>query len=861
MRKITCSLLAGASGLFLASGAHAQDAPVTTNSANDEVAAQAANRTANEGEIIVTARRKDESLQDVPLTVAAVTSEKIEKLNLLQFEDIEKVVSGITLQGGSGFQNFAITRGVTFSPQTGAAATVATYINEAPTSSNLLFQGIYDVGQFEVLKGPQGTLRGISAPSGSITLTTRKPNLYDYGATFYGSVTNRSAYNAQLAANLPIIRDVLAVRIAGLFDQTDSSGVRSANSDDDPFNWTKSFRASMRFAPADSFEVNLMYQGLWRRDRGFGSALFGPGSAPGTVDSNGNVVTTGPATQSYRPTLRIGEDLSVQDGRSFSETEVQIFVGQADWRFWGQKLSYVGSWQLLSLQGIPGGDVDTLNYLPNRIVPTSFADQKQWTVTHEVRLASEERIGGVLDYTVGLFYRRENPVNHLQQGLSFATGAFGPPGATPDPTQAPNYDFSSLQEFRTSNLKIERSAFFNLTGHFDNLELSFGGRYISATADRLVQVFGTEGYTATATPSGSCLAAPQTRTGSAATYPGFTDCYTAARLLSTLAPPLKKSSAFIYVASASYKITPDIMVYFTHGTSWRQGASNIGVTNGKNRPEINDLILYDDEKSKSYELGLKTSFLNGRGRFNIAGYRQDFEGLILYTQPGGYYVSDNGFTTPRVSSYNFTVNAPARVWGVDVDFGFDVTEHWNIGGSFSWSDGKLKNATVPCADIDGDGVPEGGSTSSVTAADFITNHGGSYVAMCNLSSTSTIAPAWNFKLNSEYNHPIGTNAEAFVRGLLSYQPSNPNTNPAYKVPGYALVDLFVGVRDAQRKWEVTGFVKNLFDNRTVLSRSNSPSQSGLDQLFGNSSQGGYYTYSAVDPREFGLNIRYVFGGG
>jgi len=845
---------AGTSALAIAAmatSAYAQDG-LDASSPNAGTAAQAANAGAVEsGEIIVTARRKDESLQDVPLTVTAVTSETVEKLNLTTVEDLSKVVAGLQLQGGGGFQSIATTRGVTYSVQTGASPTVATYINEAPVSTNMLFQGIFDVGQFEVLKGTQGTLRGISAPSGSITLTTRRPDLDEINGTFVGSITNHHAYNAQAAVNLPIIDGVLGVRVAGLFDQDEGGGIRSANSSLDPYEWTKAYRISTRFDPSDTLSINLMYQRLSRKTRTFGGPFFGPGGTGGGST----------ADDAYRPALTQDQRLGVADGLTHLTTEVKLFTGQLDWRFWGQKLSYVGSWQALDLYTKPDSETDTVNYLPNQSLYSGAWFSGQTIKTHEVRLASDERIAGIFDYIVGFFYRSETPLVINPLGPSVASGALGPPG-TLDPTRAVNYRYTTYTDVFTTYDKIEKSIFFNIAAHpTDRLEVSFGGRFINASIDRVFQIGSSASYSPTATPSASCLANPLTLTGSAATYPGFTDCYVAPRTFVNFADA-SNSKPFVYTASVSYKITPDLMVYFTHGTSWRQAGVNIGIQNGQNRPEINKLLSYDDETSRSYELGLKATLFNGKGRFNIAVYRQDFDNLIYFVQPGALYVQDVGFPgfPQSVGTFNFTVNAPARIWGVDVDFAFDITDNWTLSGNFSWADGKLNNAVIPCYDTDGDGVPDGGARPSV--ATLLANTGGSYVVTCKVNSSSTSAPKWNVNLQSEFTQPLNDRMDGFIRGLFSYQPSNPNTSAAYTVPGYALLDLFVGLRDPGRRWEASVFAKNIFDNRTVLSQGTDylTGTTGLTSL-GNGGNSGYRSFSTVAPREFGFSLRYSFGLG
>src|SRR5437899_1254979 len=131
-------IMATASSLALATSAFAQSAPSSGTAA--EVATL--------GEIVVTARRRSESLQEVPQVVNAVTADTLQKLNIQQFTDIQSVVPGLVLvQGSTGYNAEASLRGVTFTTNTGAQPTVATYINDAPVGANNLFQAMFDVGQ------------------------------------------------------------------------------------------------------------------------------------------------------------------------------------------------------------------------------------------------------------------------------------------------------------------------------------------------------------------------------------------------------------------------------------------------------------------------------------------------------------------------------------------------------------------------------------------------------------------------------------------------------------------------------------------------------------------------------------------
>ena len=112
--------------------------------------------------------------------------------------------------------------------------------------------------------------------------------------------------------------------------------------------------------------------------------------------------------------------------------------------------------------------------------------------------------------------------------------------------------------------------------------------------------------------------------------------------------------------------------------------------------------------------------------------------------------------------------------------------------------------------------------------------------------------------------PIAAAMDGFVRGLATYYPSNPNAVQGYDVPSYAIVNLYLGVRDSSDGWEASIFAKNLFNRTVLLNKSyfQIQEQGGLNAIFGNP---GYYTASGTGvpmvtpPMQIGLNLRYTFG--
>jgi len=221
MRNIRKLVLASVSVWAMSSPAFAQG---TAGGSSDEA-------TTASGDIIVSARRRDESAQDVPLVVNAVTSQTLEKLNIRELKDISSVVPGLALTpNNTGTGSISTLRGINFDiNSSGNNGTVEFYLNDAPITSLAVLQSMFDIGQIEVLRGPQGTLRGRASPSGSITVTTRRPDLDEIGGYVTGTVNNNGGVNLNGAVNVPIIKGMLALRVAGLFDDNRVNEIESVN--------------------------------------------------------------------------------------------------------------------------------------------------------------------------------------------------------------------------------------------------------------------------------------------------------------------------------------------------------------------------------------------------------------------------------------------------------------------------------------------------------------------------------------------------------------------------------------------------------------------------------------------------------
>ncbi|QXQ06773.1 TonB-dependent receptor [Sphingosinicellaceae bacterium] len=219
-------------------------------------------------EIVVTAQKRTQSLQDVPLSVAVVDAHAIDNLGAQNFTDLLTTVPGLSAyQNGPGRSQIII-RGVTSNsisedePQT--QETVGLYLDETPISVSGFNpeDNLFDLERVEVLRGPQGTLYGAGAMSGAIRLVTRKPDLQAFGgkveATGYAVAHGSPSYDVKGVVNVPLITDKAALRV--LAYRTDFGGyIDNTTTGEKDLNHVRSsgVRAALRLVPADDWTIDL----------------------------------------------------------------------------------------------------------------------------------------------------------------------------------------------------------------------------------------------------------------------------------------------------------------------------------------------------------------------------------------------------------------------------------------------------------------------------------------------------------------------------------------------------------------------------------------------------------------------------
>ena len=854
MKFIRAIMLAGTSLTPLC--AHAQAAsPTPGNAAQANPGAEAQVDIAPD--IIVEARRRDEDIQDVPLTVNAVTSETIAKLNLRSFQEITSVVPGLSLTANAnGIGSSSSLRGVNQDVNvSGENGTVQFYFADAPVQSNFALQGLYDIGQIEVLRGPQGTLRGRSTPSGSITIAPRVPNLSEVGATMVGTLGNKKVGNLQFGINVPIIADKLAVRVAGLVDQNEGTQIRSLNSTQEPWSKTRSIRASVRAAPFDWLRGGFVFEALNVRSQLFDQVQsfsnLVPGFTPGIDQSfstlpAGTFVGSGPfaSPRLNNGTITLEDRVGVETQPRQVVQDFRYYSWNAAADFAGQSLIYVGSHLQSNFHPLtnqdPGATFPALTLFQDAFTPAT-------NISHEVRLQNVERVAGIFDYVVGYFHQSA-PSETILSAASSIRGYFPitnaqspliPVGVTSltavtgiIPTSTPIY-------IPPADTK-EESFFGNLTVHLGTrTEIAGGLRRIHFTS---VSPGLFIGCTPATYATGTCTASP----GGGINY---------------------DVTKTIYNASIRHRFNEDLMIYAMSGSSARPPVRAVGdFSIAPTALEVSHIQL-GTETSKSYEIGLKSDWFGKKLIFNLTAYHQNFKNYPYRAATGIYFVNVNSTGQAERSQFNFVSAVPVTVNGIESEITFAPSRLFRLSAVTNYSDSKIGKSQIACTDVNHDGVPD---VAVPTLAQLQSAYGSEHIAECPVDGQSaTFLPKLSGSVQGEATLPAGDHLEGYLRGLLNWRgkSSNDPTNPYDDVGAYGLVNAYVGLRDPKGLWEVSLYVKNMFDTTKLISAESSPANTSVTYVnlatsrpFGTASYQSYYSgVTVTPPREFGITARISLG--
>lgn len=789
---------------------------------------------ANVADIVVTARRESESLQDVPVSVQVISGDALQKLAITQGNEISKLAPGLTL-AGAGTGVTIVLRGITWRPGSGTPATPL-YLNEIPFDPQNTLSAIFDIGQVEVLRGPQGTSRGAPSISGAVTITTRKPDLDEFGGYVMGQYGSGEHTNVQGAINVPIIKNVLAIRAGVNLEDSQANRVKSVNSSIDPKYRSRVYRVSALFQPIDTLTVQAMYQRRVQTTTSF-SQLVGPGSS--------GFAAAGIPANFNGPALTLEDRKSAQSGPTIYPDNYDVIAVNANWEVLGHTLSYNYGRQFNRTPLIQLA-ADTANMIPgfepyNR---QTNLGKPSWQ-THEVRISSLPNESRPFDYDIGWFQKKSFGTI-LFDSPTYLAGSFGALGTPPGAVTTPDNRYVLGSSTKIGIGQSFNSFYGNVRFHLDDKTELTGG--LSILNDRVPVNLNIATFAARtiATPLAAlgglpCPGIPGVFvTGLVNSfYPGFCDAVLPAGIGNSIEDHNDKYNAALYNFSLSRKFTDDLLVYATTGTSFRSGLPAI---NNTGLPSA--LLVPEPESATSYEVGVKSTF-GRRLRINAAVYQINYKNQLTTFGNVPYFNSISGRTS--VTSIAFYRNIDARVRGAELEIAASPIDNLSLAANFSYSKIKSKGGSVPCAN------PTGPAITAANPINFCPSVAG--------ETLNTQAP-FQATFNGGYEVPFGAGLSGYFRFNVNYQGKNPNygnfpvAGKFTTVPAYAIVDLFAGINGKDSAWDVGVYAKNIFDTNKELGR-----QALLNNIYApfSGANAGYATVQTTLPREIGVSLRFAFG--
>jgi iron complex outermembrane recepter protein len=556
---------------------------------HDEVHAQVSNASSARGgdnsleEIVVTASKRSETIQNAPTALTAITSEKLDTLGIHDFQDYLPYVPSLQMANlGAPGQGIMIIRGI-YSGFEQTTSTVGFYIDDVPFvpssagfPSTLVLPDpdLSDVQQVEVLKGPQSTLYGASALGGLIKIVTKKPDLEQFSGDvrLEGSSVDGGGNGGGIRAsvNIPLVADKLALRVA-VFDRLDPGYVDNVQTGQNNVNSTRAEggRATLRFDPTDRLEIDL---------NGFVQNLHSNGSA--AVDLN--PTTLQPLEGKYNYAAFFNSNVDTKYDIANLTTAYRFDVGTIT-----NAISYghYGSNQLVDytksygpLLGFTGTEA-----MLGQLLPTMNK------VTEELRFNSNRL--GPLEVQGGLFYTHERD--------TYTAILSGVDGITAMPLAAP---FNNIINAPGSNTYDEYAVYGDATWHF--------GERVDATAG-VRQSYNHQGGES----SGTGLLAGAT--------PGVVD--------------LSRStdSDTSYLFNARWRPTDNLSTYIRAASAYRPGGPQFSPT-----PSVPS--SFGPDTVWNYEIGAKGVGFDGRVSADVAAYYLKWKDIQLNALVEGLTVTGNG---------------------------------------------------------------------------------------------------------------------------------------------------------------------------------------------------------------------------
>lgn len=755
-------LLAGVSAALLSTPAFAQDAP--------------AEDTAGLEEIVVTAQKREENLQNVPVAVTALSAEVIANNRIADFSDLTRAAPSLTItQTTSSPNNSIILRGIgTFAFSIGVEPSVAVIIDDMPVVQQAqAFDNMSDLARIEVLKGPQGTLFGKNSSAGVVNIVTQDPGK-DFGGSISATLATDGDYRAEGIISAPL-GESAGVRLTGFYHNFPGN-VRNLTSgrklnDQENYGVRAKFKADL--SDALSFTLTGAYAKATqdgtvttlRQISGTGTPrVFGSPALPLIPSLTG--IT--PGAGNYR--ARVDAFGATTNKTTSLAGKFNLDLGFADLI----SVTAYQNWKFNFQNDFDNTDLNVLNALTAGAAQGGLAQSgpyKSTNFTQELRLVSSGN--DALKYVVGAFFSDAKTDRAFLRGPVVAVANW----------EAENSS-KSLGLFAQVDYKLPTNTTISAGVRYNNekIGVSFINRAGNATAN-------------------TCAAG------------------------NPLCQGTNKDSVVTWKGSVAQEIAPQAMIFASVARGYKGFAYDI--VSGFNPARINPALSgtgpgllgvgpVKPETSTSYELGLKSRFMDNKVQFNVIGFLTNYNNfqaqsaILVGSPPAPQFVLNNV--------------GKLRTKGVEVEFSAKPSDWLRIDAGASYTDAVM--TSFPAAQgYPGQTGATWNGTASVLQGNCVAAAAATAAAprtTCQFQDRSGArlpnSPKLKWNLSSTVDFPVGDNANGiFIMGYQHQSGVNFDLlgNPLLSQKGYGVFNSSLGVEFG--KYKLTAFVNNLFNKHYASS--------------------------------------------
>ncbi len=633
---LTGTILAG---LTIPSAAFAQDADMGRGAADSTMVDETRPAARQSTDIVVTARQREESLQDVPLAVTALGGEFLEQAQAAGIDSVEKYIPNVELGShpftGGGLS--ASIRGVSFGDlDRSFEPAVAVAVDGVFFASNTgALTDTFDVEQIEVLRGPQGTLFGRNTIGGVINIKRTKPTM-DWGLKAKALYGSYDRVELKAIANAPIIQDKLGLKIGGYLEQSDSFTKRASDGKRQDGTDRISLFGALRYSPNSDFDAILSVDYL-DDDSQY------PSNVPLTSNDQTFCLGFGACYDDYERVEDSGFDLALSEYPFFSTVESTNVSLNMSNDFGGVTLEMITGYidQSDALDQENTGAAPAVGNIP---LFNARRSQDAMQFSQEFRVLSD--FDGAFNFVAGLYYMRSE---YQLDSLAIVNGNVAQNGSAGQDLDA----YAAYAE-----------TFVDIT---DALRLTVGGRYTieKKRFDFITRDPATGAVTARC-PDGN--------------LPANVDAFDSCR------DPSVVFRKFTPRVILDYHLTDDVMVYGSWSRGYRSGGWNGRATT------VTTIGPYAPEQVDSYELGLRSTFLDDTLTFNLTGFYTDYtdkQEEIITASP----------LDPNVTQTLVQNAGAATIKGLEGELSFQPTSWLNLRSAVGYIDAEYDSFIQGGVDI------------------------------------------------------------------------------------------------------------------------------------------------------------------